>query len=178
MMEKGKGILKFVLYLAVVAFSSYLIITYVAQRSQVIGDSMITTLHDDDQLIMDKLTYRFQDPKRFDIIVFQYLYRPKTYYVKRIMGLPGETVQIVDGQILINGKVLEEDYGREVMLDGRKAKEPITLGEDEYFVLGDNRNYSSDSRDSDVGSIKRSQILGKAKIVIWPLNHAGILRHQ
>lgn len=177
-MEKGKGILNFVLYLAVVAFGSFLMITYVAQRSQVIGDSMITTLYDDDQLIMDKLTYRFQDPKRFDIIVFKYLYRPKTYYVKRIIGLPGETVQIVDGRILIDGEVLEEEYGLETIMDGRKAKDPITLGDDEYFVLGDNRNYSSDSRDSDVGSIKRSQILGKAKIVVWPLNHAGILRHQ
>ena len=162
-MEKGKGILKFILYLAVVAFGSFLMITYVAQRSKVIGDSMITTLYDNDQLIMDKLTYRFQDPKRFDIIVFKYLYRPKTYYVKRIIGLPGETVQIVDGRILIDGEVLDEDYGLENIVDGRKAKEPITLGDDEYFVLGDNRNYSSDSRDSDVGSIKRSQILGKAR---------------
>lgn len=177
-MKWVRAFLHLVAYLAGVAVISYLIVTYVAQRSEVIGDSMYTTLSDGDNLIMDKMTYRFQDPRRFDIIVFRYRYRAKTYYVKRIIGLPGETVQIKDGQILIDGQVLEEDYGLETIKDGRKAETPITLGPDEYFVLGDNRNYSSDSRDSDVGCVSRSQILGKARVVIWPPSHIGILRHQ
>lgn len=177
-MERVRALFHLVAYLAGVALVSFLIITYVAQRSEVIGDSMSDTLYDGDNLIMDKLIYRLQDPQRFDIVVFRYRYRAKTYYVKRVIGLPGETVQIKEGKILIDGQVLEEDYGLETMLEGRKAEKPVTLGPDEYFVLGDNRNYSSDSRDSDVGSVKRSQIMGKARVVIWPPSHIGILRHQ
>ena len=104
--------------------------------------------------------------------------KTNTYYIKRIIGLPGETVQIADGTIYINGEVLEESYGREVMQDPGIAAEPITLGEDEYFVLGDNRNQSSDSRDPSVGLIHRDEIIGRAWLRIWPLNSFGILKHQ
>lgn len=106
------------------------------------------------------------------------MYADNRYLIKRIIGLPGETVQIVDGVIYIDGEVLEEDYGREVMNHSKRAAEPILLGEDEYFVLGDNRNYSSDSRDADVGNVHFSQIVGKTAIRIWPLKDIGILRHQ
>ena len=92
-------------------------------------------MDDGDQLIVDKLTYRFHDPERFDIIVFPFRYKDNTYYIKRIIGLPGETVQIVDGEIYINGELLEESYGREVMQDAGLAAEPITLGDDEYFEM-------------------------------------------
>ena len=101
-----------------------------------------------------------------------------TYYVKRIIGLPGETVQIADGLIYIDGEVLQESYGREVIQDPGLAAEPITLGEDEYFVLGDNRNQSSDSRDPSVGLIHRDEIVGRAWLRIWPLDSFGILKHQ
>ena len=105
-------------------------------------------------------------------------YEEDTYYIKRIIGLPGETVQIADGEIYINGEVLEESYGREVMQDAGLAAEPITLGDDEYFVLGDNRNYSSDSRDPSVALIHRKEIIGRAWLRIWPLDSFGILKHQ
>ena len=106
------------------------------------------TLSNNDNLIVDKISYRFKDPQRFDIIVFPFQYDENVYYIKRIIGLPGETVQIgTDGTIYIDGQVLEEGYGKEVMLSPGRAGEPITLGEDEYFVLGDNRNNSSDSRE-------------------------------
>ena len=127
---------------------------------------------------MDKITYRFKDPVRYDIIVFPYQYEENTFYIKRIIGLPGETVQIAEGEIYINGEVLRETYGREVIQDPGMAAEPITLGEDEYFVLGDNRNASSDSREPSVGVIHRDDIVGRAWIRIWPLNKAGILKHQ
>lgn len=105
------------------------------------GHSMEDTLDDGDNLIVDKLTYRFRDPVRYDIIVFPYKYKEDTYYIKRIIGLPGEMVQITEeGNILINGEILEESYGREVMKSPGIAADPIILGEDEYFVLGDNRN--------------------------------------
>lgn len=167
-----------VIYLGVVLVLTFLIVTYVGQRTQVIGTSMEYTLSNGDNLIVDKITYRFFKPERFDIIVFPYQHGGKTYYIKRIIGLPGETVQITDGRIYINGEELEESYGREVMESSGLAAQPIQLGEDEYFVLGDNRNYSSDSRDPNVGIIKEEDIMGRAWLRIWPLQEFGILKHQ
>ena len=156
-------------------------ITFVGQRTEVEGASMENTLHNGDNLIVDKLSYRFHDPERFDIIVFPFQYQANTYYIKRIIGLPGETVQIMeDGSIYINGEKLEESYGREVIQPETigRAAEPIVLGEDEYFVMGDNRNNSSDSRTDIVGNIKREDIIGKAWLRIWPLSDFGVLKHQ
>lgn len=171
-------LLGMILYIGVVLVITFLIITFVGQRTHVSGDSMKNTLSHGDQLIVDKITYRFRDPVRYDIIVFPYQYEENTFYIKRIIGLPGETVQIVEGEIYIDGQVLQESYGREVIQDPGAAAEPIQLGEDEYFVLGDNRNASSDSREPSVGKIHRKDIVGRAWIRIWPLNKAGILKHQ
>ena len=174
-----KEILSTSLYLLVVLCLTYLVITYVGQRTQVIGSSMETTLSNDDNLIVDKISYRFREPKRFDIIVFPYEYADETYYIKRVIGLPGESVRIdTSGQIYINDSVLEESYGKEVIKEPGRAFETITLGEDEYFVMGDNRNNSSDSRDPSVGNIHRNKIIGRAFIRIWPLQKFGILKHQ
>ena len=173
-----RELLGMLVYVGIVLAITFLIITFVGQRTHVSGESMENTLDDGDQLIVDKLTYRFHDPERFDIIVFPFRYKDNTYYIKRIIGLPGETVQIADGEIYINGEVLEESYGREVMQDAGMAAEPITLGDDEYFVLGDNRNYSSDSRDPSVALIHRKEIIGRAWLRIWPLDSFGILKHQ
>ena len=173
-----KELLSMLIYIGVVLGVTFLIITFVGQRTHVSGESMENTLDNGDQLIVDKITYRFRDPERFDIIVFPFHYKENTYYIKRIIGLPGETVQIADGTIYINGQVLEESYGREVMQDPGIAAEPITLGEDEYFVLGDNRDQSSDSRDPSVGLIHRDEIIGRAWLRIWPLDSFGILKHQ
>lgn len=180
--EKSRGIvgeiLSFLLYVVVVVGITFLIIHYVGQRTYVSGSSMENTLSDGDNLIVDKITYRFSDPKRYDIIVFPYQYEENTYFIKRIIGLPGETVQIVDGIIYIDGEALQESYGREVMKNSGLAADPVTLGEDEYFVLGDNRNDSTDSRDPSVGKIPRDRIIGRAWVRIWPLSKIGILRHQ
>ena len=180
--EKSRGIageiLSFLLYVVIVVGITFLIIHYVGQRTYVSGSSMENTLSDGDNLIVDKITYRFSDPKRYDIIVFPYQYEENTYFIKRIIGLPGETVQIVDGIIYIDGEALQESYGREVMKNSGLAADPVTLGEDEYFVLGDNRNDSTDSRDPSVGKIPRDRIIGRAWVRIWPLSKIGILRHQ
>ena len=156
---------------------SWLIITFVTQRTEVQGSSMEPHLHNGENIMVDKLSYRFHDPERFDIIVFRYLYKKNTFYIKRVIGLPGETVQIADGVIYINGEPLEEDYGLEEITNPGRALEPITLGEDEYFVLGDNRNGSSDSRMTDVGNITRKQIVGKASLIIWPFSEFGWVKH-
>ena len=174
-----KEILSTSLYLLVVLCLTYVVIHFVGQRTQVEGRSMETTLSDKDNLIVDKITYRFNDPKRFDIVVFPFQYAQNTYYIKRIIGMPGETVYIdEEGNIYINGEILKEDYGKEIIVDAGRAYEPITLGDEEYFVMGDNRNNSSDSRDPVVGNISRDDIIGRAWIRIWPLNKFGILKHQ
>lgn len=169
------------LYVLFVLCVVYLLITFVGQRTEVKGESMETTLSDGDNLIVDKLSYRFRDPERFDIIVFPFQYEEDTYYIKRIIGLPGETVQIDEqGNIYINGEVIQESYGREIIKPEYigLAAEPVTLGEDEYFVMGDNRNNSRDSRVEIVGNIHRDDILGRAWLRIWPLSEFGILKHQ
>ena len=173
-----REIISTIVYLLAVVALTFLFVQFVGQRTHVNGDSMNATLEDGDNLIVDKISYRFTDPERFDIIVFPYQYQENTYYIKRIVGMPGETVQVQDGMIYIDGEMLEESYGKEVMQYAGIASDPITLGEDEYFVLGDNRNNSSDSRDPSVGNIKEDQIVGKAFIRIWPLNKFGILKHQ
>ena len=176
-----KEFLNTAIYLLCVLGAVWLVITFVGQRTEVEGASMENTLHNGDNLIVDKLSYRFRDPERFDIIVFPFQYQTNTYCIKRIIGLPGETVQIMeDGSIYINGEKMEESYGREVIQPETigRAAEPIVLGEDEYFVMGDNRNNSSDSRTDIVGNIKREDIIGKAWLRIWPLSDFGVLKHQ
>ena len=161
-----------VILLAVV----YLFLHYVGQRTTVSGNSMYPALEDGDSLVVDKLSYRFRTPERFEIVVFPFQYKDNTYYIKRVIGLPGETVQIVDGKIYINGEVLKEDYGYETIENPGLAYKPITLGEDEYFVLGDNRNDSMDSREPAVGSVKGKTIMGRAVARIWPIGTAGSLQ--
>lgn len=176
-----KEMISTLLYLLGVLCLTWVVITFVGQRTEVDGASMEPTLSNGDNLIVDKLSYRFRDPERFDIIVFPFKYKEKTYYIKRIIGLPGETVQIDEqGNIYINGEMLSESYGREIIRPENVglASEPIVLGEDEYFVMGDNRNNSTDSRFAQVGNIKREDIIGRAWIRIWPLSGFGVLRHQ
>lgn len=179
MKKAVKELLDTSIYLLVVLVLTYLVITFVGQRTEVSGSSMEATLSDGDNLIVDKITYRFSDPKRFDIIVFPFQYEEDTYYIKRIIGMPGETVQIDgEGTIYIDGEPLEESYGREIMESPGRAYEEIVLDEDEYFVLGDNRNHSSDSRDPSVGNIRRRDIIGRAWVRIWPFSKFGVLKHQ
>ena len=176
-----RELLNTAIYLLCVLGAVWLVITFVGQRTEVEGASMENTLHNGDNLIVDKLSYRFHDPERFDIIVFPFQFQDNTYYITRIIGLPGETVQIMDdGSIYINGEKLEENYGMEVIKPETigRAAEPIELGDDEYFVMGDNRNNSSDSRTDMVGNIKRENIIGKAWLRIWPVSDFGVLQHQ
>lgn len=179
MNKKLKDLLSTSVYLLVVLAMTFLVVTYVGQRTRVIGSSMEPTLSDGDNLIVDKISYRFHEPERFDIIVFPFRYAEKTYYIKRIIGLPGETVYInEEGTIFIDGKELKESYGKEVIKDPGRAYETITLGADEYFVLGDNRNNSSDSRDPVVGNIQREDFIGKAWMRIYPFSKMGMIKHR
>ena len=173
--EIKKMVLWWIRTLLLVSITAYLLVRYVVQRVDVYGDSMSPVLEAGDVLLVEKLTPRLGELKRFDLVVFRYQYRDNLYYIKRIVGLPSETIQIVDGGILIDGSVLEEDFGTEPIEKGKRAEEPVVLGEDEYFVLGDNRNHSSDSRDSDIGNLNKDQIIGRAVIRIWPVTRMGFL---
>jgi signal peptidase I len=165
-----------VVYFAAIFLAVFLVVNYVGQRTEVNGDSMLNTLESGDNLIIDKISYRFSDPQRFDIVVFPCVNDNYTDYIKRIIGLPGETIWIDgEGQIYIDGEVIDDPYGREVIWTENRgrASEPITLGENEYFVMGDNRNMSQDSRSEIVGNVDGDLFLGKVWIRIWPLDKFG-----
>lgn len=174
----SRVILDYVVWIGAVVLISFLLIHFVAQRTSVNGTSMVPTLQNGDQLICDKISYRFHDPERFDIVIFPYKYQSNTYFIKRVIGLPGETVYIdPDGNIYINGQILEEHYGLERIEYAGLAAQEIHLGEDEYFVMGDNRNNSEDSRFPDVGNIKREDIIGRAWLRIYPFSSFGLVSH-
>lgn len=157
-----KRIKKYLLYLAAVFLLSALTAIYVVQETRVTGSSMEPLLRDGESVLVNKLAYRKKEPDRFDVIIFRYLYKEDEYYIKRVIGLPGETVQIRDSVVYIDGERLSDPYGSQMIEEAGRAAEPVVLGENEYFVLGDNRNHSSDSRGMDVGNVRRVQILGKA----------------
>ena len=159
-----------------IAGAAVLVLMFVGRAAIVNGNSMQPTLQNGDLLLVQRLGY--QDPQRFDIVVFDSGDGQGTLYIKRIMGLPGETVQVADGMLLIDGEPLADSYGLEPMDSGGIAEIPLTLGADEYFVLGDNRNNSGDSRSQAVGPVSRDQIVGKAIFRFWPLWNLGVLRHQ
>ena len=172
-----KEVIGAILYLVILCTIVYFILHYVGQRTVVRGDSMDTTLSDGQNLIMDKLSYRFHEPERYDIVIFPgpEEYGEHPYYIKRVIGLPGETVQIKKGKVYINGKRLKSDiYGITKYIDEPGiAEESLELGKDEYFCLGDNRPVSYDSRYEEVGPVHRSEIIGKVWIRIWPLTKFG-----
>jgi len=174
-----KEILKTSIYLLVLLLIALFIVTFVGQRTIVDGTSMENTLNDKDNLIVDKITYRFKDPSRYDVIVFPYQKGKRNYFIKRVIGLPKETVYIDDeGNIFINDVLLEENFGNAVIKEPGIASKPIVLGEDEYFVLGDNRNDSFDSRYREVGNIKKEDIIGRAWVRIYPFNKIGFVKHD
>lgn len=149
--------------------------TFIFQPFIVKGQSMLPTLNQNDYLIIDQITYRFREPRRYDIVVFKYPKNPSQYYVKRIIGLPGERVVIKEAKVYIYNSIFPEGF----LLDEDKylsiKNSPIdnidlTLDRDEYFVMGDNRLQSYDSRYW--GPVKFKYLVGRVLLRIWPVNHA------
>jgi len=147
-----------------IIFLTFIITVFVAQRGKVSGSSMYPTLHDGDNFIANKFIYHIEEPQRNDIIAFH----PQScsrgvYFIKRIIGLPGDTIQInQNGDIIINNQIYQEKLDLDTILYTGIASEPIYIKQNEYFVLGDNRNNSVDSRFPEVGLVKKKDIIGKA----------------
>lgn len=187
--ERVWDLLEMLMYCLVAFVIAYLVVTFVGQRTVVDGKSMYNTLDDGDNIIVEKLSYTFGEPERFDIIVFPHydmMRGAEVYYIKRIIGMPGETIQIEEGVIYLideNGdKVrLEEEYGYYlggIKMSGGIASTPVVIPEGCYFVLGDNRNNSKDSRDASVGLVKREDIMGKAWLRFYPFSDFGFITHE
>ncbi|MDD3277868.1 MAG: signal peptidase I [Lachnospiraceae bacterium] len=139
--------------------------------------SMEPTLKAGDKVLINVAAYKISDPKRGDLVVFKSSTDTKSsLHAKRVIGLPGETIQIKDGQILINGETYVEQKDFPSITNPGLAEEPITLDSDEYFLLGDNRNNSEDSRHADVGCVTKSSIVGKLWLSILPFNRFGFVK--
>lgn len=172
--KRKRLVIEIAVYVAALFFAAFIVPKYLLQRTIVIGDSMESTLQDQDNVWVEKVSYHFDKLKRFDVIVFYPFGKEnKEYYIKRVVGLPGETIQITQDTIYINGEPIEENYGKDPMVYSGTVKEPLTLADDEYFVLGDNRTISLDSRYSNVGPVKKKNIGGKVFLRIWPFSKFG-----
>lgn len=171
--SKFQIILKLFVDIVIVAGIAAFFSISLGEKFTVVGYSMEKSLTNGEEALINKLIYHFKQPERFDIVVFCPKEEKNKRYVKRIIGLPGETIQIISGRIYINGEILEEPIETEKMLNAGLAQEQITLGENEYFLLGDNRNNSEDSRYESVGNVKIDNIVGKLWLRVTTLNDIG-----
>lgn len=166
-----KSLILWIVEIVLVILAAYLIIEYAVEKTTMMGISMNTTLNDGDKIIINKVTYLKKDPKRYDVIVFNQSKNGHGYYnIKRVIGLPGETIEIINGYVYINGEQLEEEIVVEPMNIAGLAKEELVLQENEFFVLGDNRNSSEDSRFANIGIVVKSDIIGKAWLRLSPFS--------
>ncbi len=155
-------ILLTIVEIVVVVVVAYYLVLFFGDKTKAIGDSMSPTILDGQTLLLDKFSYRVREPRAGDVVAFQPGGRNgASISIKRIIGIPGDTVLIDGGKVFINGELFEEPSSRPVMADPGLAKTELTLESDMYFVLGDNRNHSTDSRYVSVGNIKGDYIFGR-----------------
>lgn len=174
--SKLKLVSSWIFKILITILLAYVFVCYFGQRVSAVGDSMNPRLNNGDVVLVNRFVYNTSSPKRGDLIVF----KPKGnenshYYIKRVIGLPGETIEFLEGNIYINGEKLQEEYESTPVNDVGIITEKIELNGDEYFVLGDVREKSEDSRMADVGNVKRKYIYGKAWFVISPISRFGFL---
>ena len=173
--KKSRGVLGFSLYILLIILAAVLIRHFVVERVVVVGESMEPTLDNADNVLIEKVSYLTGKPKRYDIVVFP---GGGDLLIKRIYGLPGESIRIDDtGLIYINDEPLDDRYAYEIMNSpGRAGGDGVTLGKGEYFVLGDNRNHSIDSRSEEIGNVAKKSIRGRVMCRLTPLSRMGKVR--
>jgi len=171
--KKMQRLLKNSLYMLGILLLVFGITRFIGEKTIVEGSSMEPSLSDGDYLITEKLSYKFGDPKRFDIIVFPYRHNSSQYIVKRVIALPGERVAIKDGVVFINDEELTDIYGKGTLAADKSLERGLLLGADEYFVLGDNREESIDSRNEEIGAVKREFIMGRVCFRMLPADKMG-----
>lgn len=163
-----KRIINVVLLLFGAILLGFLVIQMVAFSLTIHGDSMAPTYENGEKHLVNRWIYRVKKPARYDIIVFALDDdTSKQFFVKRVVGLPGETIQIKDGDVYVDDKKTES-FSSDKILSAGLAGDKLVLGEDEYFVLGDNYNNSDDSRSDSIGNVKKENIIGKVGIKYWP----------
>ena len=157
----------------IVLLVAFVLVYCAGMRVTMVGNSMESTVSDGSQILVNRFIYNVKSPKSGDVIVFLPNGNEKShYYVKRVIGVPGDKVQIKSGLLYVNGEL----YDTDTIKNAGVAEEEITVGEDEYFVLGDNRNSSEDSRYANIGNIKKEYIKGKAWFVVRPFKKMGRIR--
>ncbi len=171
------GIFSWIKELAIALVIVWFVITFVAQNNRVVGTSMQPTVYANDMVIVNKFIYRFTQPVRGDVIVFPSVENgEKVFLIKRIIGLPGDVVDLQDGKVIVNDKELvEKNIAVETTPVSGQVTFPVTVPEGCYFVLGDNRIVSKDSRYRSIGMIPKSRIVGKASLRIWPFKNIGFI---
>ena len=173
-----KEVVTWIIEIAIVLGIAFVFVYYIGLRTSVVGQSMMPVLTNKQEILINRFIYLLTDPKPNDIIVFLPNGNEKShYYVKRVVGTPGDTVQIKEGIVFVNGEPFEEAGEMDAILDAELAAEEIILAEDEYFVLGDNRNNSEDSRYANIGNVKKQHIIGKAWFIVSPYEDFGFLKN-
>lgn len=174
MHKKKSALLEYAVYLFIIVFVLFIAPKYLVEKILVDGTSMENSLYDGEQVLIEKVSRNFNGPDRFDVVVFTKNHGTYTKtYIKRIIGLPGESVQIIGDRIFINGKELQEDFGKDPMDAAGIAAEPIKLETGEYFVLGDNRKVSVDSRNRAVGAVSIDELDGVVFFRVAPFSAFG-----
>jgi len=172
-----KEVITWILEIAIVLVIAFVFVYYIGFRTSVVGNSMSSTLENRQEILVNRFIYSISNPKPNDIVVFLPNGNEKShYYVKRVIALPGDTVQIKDGKVYVNGELLAESVETEKIENAMMAENEIVVGEDEYFVLGDNRNNSEDSRYASIGNVKKDHITGEAWMVVYPFDRIGLLK--
>ena len=173
---KLKETLFFGVEIIVVIVIAFVLVHFVGEKTSVIGASMTPTLSNKDEVIINKFIYTLTDPKRGDVVVFRPNGNENTHLnVKRVVGLPGETIKVEKGVLYIDGEAYESDFVAAGIKDQGIAAEPILLGEDEYFVIGDNVNNSEDSRFANIGNVDKEDMEGKVWFCVSPVSNMGFV---